>query len=314
MRKILCFLAVLPLFSISKANYSTKAIKFGITSISLSPVYSYGKSYFSLEIRASELQVFEVEVHLENDLYSNISLLSKRYTSYEKALIEYDNKFTRTNNKIVIKQTDLINKTVQFYQHDLEISSEIPSLIKNDTYTSTKIIYCYKNGRWNETHETLSLEGFEHLYSPNYYHKIDFNDFKIHLDSELGKLRYSKASLLISNRNGVFDALEHDSIYAHINLKLKEIDSEIYCFEFARQMYVNRHNLRMFESYQNNCVKTNHFYLPINEKRYEEEYDCFLVIESIGIDDAKLSHEFKLKTQKNIVGDCLNSEFCVLRS
>ena len=49
-------------------------------------------------------------------------------------------------------------------------------------------------------------------------------------------------------------------------------------------------------------------------KRYEEEYDCFIVVDSIGIDDAKVSHAFTIKSQKNIVGDCLNSEFCIVRS
>ena len=313
MKNLLSFLVVFPLIFQNKANYSTKEFKAGIWSISLSPLYASGKSYFSVEVNAAELWTINIEIHIENDLHKDVTIFKKTFNQYEKTYIEYDNRFTRQKNKLVIYQKNFDNKISKTFEHELNVVPDDVNLIKGENYLSNKVIYFYKDENWHESQELLSFDGFDHLYSPDYYHKIDLSNFVIHVNSQLDKLRYSKAVLLITNRNGAFDNLEHDSIYAHINLKLTEFAEQSFTFELDKQLYVDRHSLTMYSSYQKNTVKTKYLYLPINEKRFEEEYDCHLIVESIGIDDAKLSHQFSLKTQKNIIGDCINSEYCVVR-
>ena len=140
-----------------------------------------------------------------------------------------------------------------------------------------------------------------------------FSDFKILLNKDDKKFFSCTASLLIKNYNGVFDGIDGSGEYATFDLKLVE-RSDGFTFALAKDCYVDSKTLKMYSQKQGlTCPKTKYIYLPINEMRNEDKYECYFQFSQFGIDNDLYIHQFQIRSEKNIFGDCSNSKYCIMR-
>ena len=158
-----------------------------------------------------------------------------------------------------------------------------------------------------------AFEGFEGLYAPAYYHKIQLSDFKIKLEKEDISFFTCAPTLVIRNYDGAFDGIEGSGETVTFDLKLVE-RSDGFTFALANDYFVDSETLKMYSTRQGmTTAKTKHIYLPINEMRNEDKYECYFQFNDFGIDKDMVFHHFELKSEKNIFGDCNNSKYCIVR-
>ena len=76
-------------------------------------------------------------------------------------------------------------------------------------------------------------------------------------------------------------------------------------------MYVNQKTLEMSLDPGVDLVPTNYFYLPIN--RCSDLLDQVFTIkfDSFGMNKNKFSWDMRYTNDRDLIGDCRNSEYCV---
>lgn len=265
---------------------------------------------------ASTKDVFYYEIYIINDLYPDGELLfSGSFSSKKSKTYTYDNELTRTSNKISIKWHTSKIKKINVISHTVEMCKPKTIRIKESPYkyesTSNSLLYSSAVG-WKLVPQTLTFSNFDDHYVPDYYHKIDLSNFKITCNAGYpGELNYGNAFLYVSNANGKFNYLEQTGSKAVVTLSIKT-SSRGYEMSFLKPLYVDQLTLQMSSTPRTGFVKTNYFYLPRDEKRFEEEYEFDLRINGLGIEKSTFVTTFRYKSVLNILGDCRNSKYCVV--
>lgn len=290
----------------------------GVYSLKCTPFYRAGiNSKISFNVRASKMNKVIVTVDIVNDLYKDgITIYNKTYTAAGSANISYNNSYTRSSGNILrIKQgTSKRNKTIEC---EINVAKSSTIVIGDSIYNfeSNSYYYSYSNSGWSKNKEKISFYNFEDCYMPAYYHQIDFSNFYIKLNETLNTSNISceNAVFGITNKNGIFNSFEHDSELAYFPLTFERKDSSFF-LKLKNVLYVNPLTQEMSATQKTNFVKTRLIYLPKNEKRYEDEYNCYISLEGFGIDRADFLTNFKYKSLLNTFGDCRNSEYCIVNS
>lgn len=314
------FLLLSSLASLGCIGASRPTTEYGIVSIKAAPLYvDGGTSQIILNVNASSTYKVSVQAKIINDLYPNgISIYTKSFTSVSSATIKYDNSYTRpSGNKIKFIQT--VNKSEKIITCDSELANG-QSVILDESifnYESKSAFYTWNiSGKtWIPNTEKLSFYNFEDSYIPNYYHNIDLSNFYIEIEESIStsSLQLESATFSITNKDGIFDSFTHDSSDIYIPLSLTKKSSK-FMLSFKDNLYVNPTTLEMSSYKTSENVKTNRFYLPRNEKRFEEDYLCRIVLSGLGQDKSDFYVQFKYKSLLNTFGDCHNSEYCIVNS
>lgn len=288
----------------------------GLNYFFVSPFY-LDKSTTTLifSIRSALKKTYGFAVYLINDLYPRGIAIYKGSTSKtEVCKFYYNNQHTRpSGNSIRITVTGNglnINTT-----HAVSVASGKTVLLGSNVSTVVAKAPSYKYTAvtdWFAINETLSFENFNDYYVADYYHKLDISSLKIHRGVVPDEVIMSRcnAALAISYQNGVFDEFPHSGSTAQISVNITQKGSD-FLLSFP-EMYVDKYTLRMSPNQLTNYVKTKYLYLPRNEKRFEENYHCSLVLNYIGADCNKYILQFTLKSLLNTMGDCRNSEYCIV--
>ena len=100
-----------------------------------------------------------------------------------------------------------------------------------------------------------------------------------------------------------------------VTIPLNIIETENgFSFAIANDYYVDPTSLKMYtDPTSSSFPKTKHIYLPRNEMKNQDKYDCYFMLSEFGIDRDLLIHHFDIKASKNIFGDCKNSQYCIVR-
>lgn len=130
---------------------------------------------------------------------------------------------------------------------------------------------------------------------------LDLTNFKI--TSEY-KFHNAKIYLIIENKIEQFNLLYNNGYIFELEVKGKD---NIY-FQPIEDNYVRFENFNYGEQYLENSIKTNKIVFPYSNDF--KEYNCKIVIE----DFVKINIKFNVATQGELIGDCLTSKFCTLRS
>lgn len=300
---------ILPLLSGAvKAPIGTKDFRFV-----MSPLIKRKVSYFDITCNAKETTPSTVTIKLKNDEYvDGVVLYTHKFTSLDRVIVPYDNSYTRDQNTISITLVYLNRKSGTF-EHECYIASGVSKkLDDNRKLTATKpdLVFSLSNG-WSESNEVLKFSGFDELYMPDFYHKFDPRSMCINLEKNLvSNLTLGSGYLLITNRNGVFDDLNSNYRWAQININFYK-DDDNYYLNFSDDLYVDKRTLKMSSTKKTGYVKTRYLFFPVNEMRYQGEYDCSIVLTELGSNRDKLTFNFKLNALLNLFGDCHNSEYCI---
>lgn len=255
-----------------------------------------------------------ISIYIVNDYYpEGILIYSEKFTSDSDFVINYDNAYTLPSNNLlrIIENTGLATKT-----HETELDVAIGSTynIINDeimTSNSSYVVYTKENG-FEHFKEIIGFNNFVSPYVTDYYHKLDIGSFNfITYQGLYPSIPIKKATLIITNRNNEFDDFDHNENLAEFSLDTCNFN-EVNFLSFSDNLFVEKTSLHMLRHYKEGYVATRFLYFPRNEKRFESEYDCSLILTGFGIDYNKIVFHFKLKSLLNILGDCRNSEYCIV--
>lgn len=289
-----------------------------ISSFKCTPFYRSGKvSKISFYVKASRTNKTSITIDIINDLYPNgIKIYSKIFTTSETVNVSYNNNYTRSSGN-TLRVTEKLSDTTKIIQHEIEVAESNTTVINDSIFefNSSSYFYSYSNNLWQRKKEKTIFYNFEDQYMPNYYHQIDISNFQVDLNQSFNSASVScdNAVFAITNINGIFDSFEHDADFAYIPLTFEKKNS-IFVLKFKNDIYVNPLTLKMSAYAELGFVKTAHFYLPRNEKRNENTYNCYISFEGMGIDKSNFLASFKYKSLLNTFGDCRNSEYCIVNS
>lgn len=251
-----------------------------------------------------------------NDLYPDgINFYSATLSKSGIYKVSYSNEYTRpSGNAIKCGYRSSTSGRIKSFSTDIGVSKGETIIVDTSPYDYVSKSKCanYANQTWDKTSRQMTFYNFNDKYMPNYYHKINFHDFYIINESPFpDNIDFKSANFTISNINGVFDKIASGKT---VSLPLV-LEKEGKTFYFALQdpLYVNQNTLEMSKTPMDGYVKTKHFYFPRNEKIYEETFECSIVLTDFDVDDNKFVSYFRYKSQLNILGDCRNSEFCIVR-
>ena len=298
---------------LSSLNLKAKATIPPFASITIAPFYTKGTTKIVVVTKSNNLHF---SVFIQNDLYMNRAIVSDTITKAGTYTYNYDNSVTRSKNTVFVRYyTDdpTASKDSQHFERNIA-RSEVIRIEDNDKVTSTTSLVVVKSdGSYTTRNLNYTFNGFNGLYIPSFYHKIDLNDFTILYDKLDAQYFSCSPALVINNYNNVFDDVEgaNDSVTFYLKLKSQKIG---YSFELRDDLYVNRETLRLSSTPKEGYVKTKYIYLPINEMVNQGKYDCNFVITDFGIDKDMVFHNFELRALRNTFGDCSNSKYCIIRN
>lgn len=238
------------------------------------------------------------------------------------------------------------NKQSDFFSSVLEVEGELNTIAKipildNDIALLALIFYSHN---LNEIIKKIDL--------PVYYVKKDIcrlseeklcissTPVKVLYDGEYIKEEYEKIALINNESNyftfnnlfpidkiKVSSSLIEDGGYANLFVEgkicLKEINDYNGCsfplevtynrgildFKFYNNYYLDMVQGRTYESYKSNTVYTNNIVFPYEDK----EYKISIILENVFISFEKVSLDFVLKTKGFLIGDCIDSKYCLRR-
>ena len=288
-----------------------------IKSFSIAPLY-FDNLTTNISIGAFIVgnHYLSVQIFLINDLYPDgVEIYRAMLTESNTYNVEYLNEYTRPGMNI-IRLTYMNIGTRQSYSSTHKISLATGEVINlnNEEYQfeSKSRSLLLKNGAWSEINEKLIFNNFVDQYISNYYQKIDLSDFYIIKKSGFPKdLHFGDAYFSITNRNGAFDGIARNQESAIIPLTFVK-DGDTYTLSLKEKLYVHPLSLQMSTIPHQYFVETKHIYFPRNEKRYEGEYQCSIVLKEFSSDLNTFITHFKYKSLLNVLGNCRNSEYCVI--
>ena len=303
---------MIPILLIS-LSLKTRATTPPFASITISPFYNSRNTTIVLITRSKNLHF---SVFIQNDQHMNLCICSDTITKAGTYRYTYDNSYSRNKNTVYVRYyTDDPTASVDTQHFSRNISRAKYEYIQyNQSITSDNDLVVVKSdGSYSTRKVTYSFFGFDGLYVPSYYHKIDLSDFGFFVDKDDIYYFSCSPSLVIYNYNHIFDDIEGAN--ETVTFKLKTTKATIgYCLGLLDDLYVNKETLRLSSRPKEGYVKTNHIYFPVNDMQNQDKYECYFAISNFGIDKDLLIHNFELKALRNTFGDCSNSKYCIKRT
>ena len=287
-----------------------------LNSFYIEPLHLDGSdSGITFDVTANSANPIEISIKITNDYYPDgLELFRKSYKKNVTETYVYDNSYTRLSNIISISFTTKSFSNVT-YDNEVQLSESSAIRLNNEDYnyeSKSKTIYFSKKGGIKNLPEKLRFVNFSDIYVADYYHKLDLSDFYIIDNSEFTHdVSCGDILLEIKNLNGAFKNLNPVKDSLQIPLKLAKKGSRYFLTPNVL-LYVNPTTLDMSSAKKEGYVPTNCIYFPRNGKRFENEYSCRIGIMDFGLDRNQIVTSFKYKSLHNIIGDCRNSEYCVI--
>ena len=253
------------------------------------------------------------KVYLVNEYYPDGYLIYEEYFygSISK-IFTYDNSKNGLNNSIKLIFSDFDGSTnEQVYPIPFSKSSNTVLTQETSTYKPGTGKIVFSGGNWSNIEDNYILENFTSQYIPTFYHNLSLNDLSIKkANDHVQTFEPGVVNLYLTNRNGVFDDMPNNGKYLIVPLEVINVGSSC-TLKIKNNYYVNPNTLLMSETYKSNYVETNRIYFPHNEMNYQGEYEGRIVFSSINSGSSNLTYRFTLNAQLNLLGDCIESEYCV---
>ena len=290
----------------------TRGARKPFVDMTVSPLYASGDS--TLVVHSGTVGL-SFALYISNDKYSEQCVLIETIKTAGTSEYDFPNTYTRSTNTMFIryKSSNATSMTeTQHFQRNLA-KGKYQYITDNQSISSNnQLAVVTSNGSYSFKNMTYGFQGFDGIYVPSFYHKIDLSEFKITVISTYKPFFYCEPSLVIKNYNGIFDGITGASETATFPLSLKEVTGG-YTFQFRKATYVDPETLKMYSSSRTGCVKTKHIYFPINEMQNQDQIECYLLLQNFGIDHDTLIHNFTFHALRNTFGDCSNSKYCITR-
>lgn len=284
-----------------------------LNEIYIAPLANKKITRILLDFTASKRFTASFQILIFNDNYpKGAEIYNNSFYRSGKEVIEYDNTYTRGEDTLKIRYNT--------YLDGEGVCSHLISLLtvkKVEIDSNNRIVdpltclsYTPEKG-WRLARSQYTFNGFEDLYIPTFYHKIDFEDFNIGMSENNAFIFGTSLQLVIKDYSSTF--IKPDD-YGYISIPMTTIkrDSAHYLRPNV-DLYVNKETLEMSFEPHENYVKTNHFYLPRNEFRKQGDYSFQFSFTDFGNCKSRFTFNFKFNALNNTIGDCINSEYCITK-
>lgn len=296
---------------LTSLSSNTRATVPAFTSITISPFYNKGQTTIVVVTRSKNLNF---SVYIQNDEHSNLCILSRSITKAGTYSYKYDNSYSRRTNTVYIRYytTDPAS-TLETEHFSRDIARANYEYIDGEKIVSdSELVVVRNDGSYVTKKLSYSFSGFDGIYTPSFYHKIDLSNFQIIFGNDEWFYFNCNPSLIIKNYNNIFDDIEGANETVTFDLKTKK--ELLGCsFQLVNDLYVDKETLKLSSTPKEGYVKTRHIYFPINDMQNQDKYECYFSLKDFGIDHDLLIHNFELKALRNTFGDCSNSKYCITR-
>ena len=250
-------------------------------------------------------------VYIVNDLYPDGILIASGTASNRKTskVVTYDNRYTRGNNKIRIETVSASGKTSVIHDAPTLKTGSFTITSSNKTVIEPCECLAYETGLFSLKKYSYTFTNFDSAYSPDYYHFYSPKSCKVTTNSPFS-FSNAEIDLYLTNREGVFDDMPIEDEYMVLPLSIGTKGT----LQLKEKYYVDPLTLKMSSESKPNYVETSYLYLPKNEMRYQGEYEGIIRFSDFGSAHSKVIYQFTFNALSNIMGDCVNSEFCVLNN
>lgn len=176
--------------------------------------------------------------------------------------------------------------------------------------TTNVIIDPDKNRLLNK--ESFYFSSFMNYFNEDYYYRINLDGLKMTYSCFL-PFPGCQAKLIYIDYDRVFPNLDNNDPIpvAEIPLQVTQNKTQI-SFNFPQNMYVNPQTLEMSMVAKPDYILTHNFYLPINRKHSLIDEIFTLTVTGFGYSKASFSYDIYYENTRGLVGDCDNSDYCVV--
>lgn len=284
-----------------------------INELVVSPLKLDGNSYFIVDVSASKYAAVIIEIKISNEWVESQTIFTNAYKLSKRELIKYDNAYTSLNNEITFDVNIPLKKIKQSLTIVPDLtSSSYKAVDFNDEIISSSETKIYKNEKWISQKQRVSFDGFNDVYSPDYYHKFDPSELNILVNSSVRDcLQCESIVLSITNLNGYFGRFSNNKT-VNFRLNLKDEGNGVFSLYFAQDLYVHPRTLEMSPTKGDDFIKTKNLFFPRNQMREQEDYKIGIQFEGFGNDSITFAYVFSCKALLNTMGDCYNSEYCII--
>ncbi len=164
----------------------------------------------------------------------------------------------------------------------------------------------------NQKAEIMRFDGFTDYFDVDNYYRIDLNDLSMTY-SCFKDFPGGNAVLHFDDYDNVFPYLHtsDEGINVDVPVVIYEKEGRI-CFKFRENMYVNPKTLEMSLDPGSDFQATKYFYLPINKSRELLDRVFVLKCANFGYGKTKFDWNIRYTNNRNLIGECSNSDFCVI--
>ena len=159
--------------------------------------------------------------------------------------------------------------------------------------------------------ERYRFSGFIDYFNVDYYYRLDLSYLSIEYEA-MKEFPISSGYLHFKDYSRIFPLLDIEGKIPYFDIPITtSFNNGIITINYAKTMYVNQKTLEMSLDPGVDLVPTNYFYLPIN--RCSDLLDQIFTIkfDSFGMNKNKFSWDMRYTNDRDLIGDCRNSEYCV---
>lgn len=301
------------LITLGAPNITPTKLPNDFTFIEVPPLSYTGKTNITVQGAFIGRQSRYCTIELFNMFYpSGKELYRVDSTGSYDFVYEYPNSYTTSDMYLRFKDSR-VDKFIDIYPKFVE--APIINVTDDIKVVSFLNIATYSNVfGLEENFENYDFRGFDSIYVPDYYHKLDLSSFQLKVGNKTrDTFKYKSAVFYIYDPDDLFEefAQYRTGDYIQLPLDFQLESNKYYSLRLKNPLYVNKLNLKMSFTKKDEYVETRHIYFPINQMQNVETYRFALTISDLGYNMAYISYSFTVRAFKNIVGDCSNSKYCI---
>lgn len=182
----------------------------------------------------------------------------------------------------------------------------------NSAYISNNRSFYFDNNKAVYIEEKFTFSDLVNYFKFDTYYRLSLSQFVFNVEL-YNSYTYLESYILLENLVPSLSSLTNlEGNNSKIPLSLKIDENFTISLQFKDILYVEPGSLHMSTTPKTGFVKTRYFYLPTNRKEEVLNQTFTFVIKEIGFNKTSLKWDMNLESVINLIGDCSNSEYCVV--
>lgn len=313
-------LALIPILLSLKAgsNVESKLYSAALNGLVVEPLSLTNQTsrlFFNFRRLGTGYRDITIEIVIKNDLYPSGKVIYSYVDSNNKSLnlsCKYNNQYTRPGiNNITF---NLINGNLsKSFSVDAVIGQSQTYAINEDNNVISGLypLETYLSD-WSYTYPVFTFDGFYSNYMPDLNSSFNLDGFSILTNSTDIHLEETTAYLHLKDNSNFYCYMPKQGNYLKVPLNVYEKGKKTFGLELANIYYVDPLSLQMSQSKRLGYVETSTVFLEKGEGGSAKYCDGMIVFDNFGITNDRVVYSFTIGTSMNVIGDCQNSEYCVV--